>query len=91
MATTDVTFDEDYGNTPTPECHFSISRSDDLFIATEHITVEHSRGWRRYEGGLPDHFARERPAQSASTRPDGHEADPLPDKLPQCGLRERRV
>ena len=33
MTTTDVTFDEDYGNTPTPECHFSISRSDDLFIA----------------------------------------------------------
>ena len=32
-----MTFDEDFGNTPTPECHFSISRSDDLFIATEHI------------------------------------------------------
>ena len=40
---------------------------------------------------MPDHFARERPAQGASTRPDGYETDPLPDKLPQCGLRERRV
>ena len=37
MSTTDVTFDEDFGNTPTPECHFSIARSDDLFVATEHI------------------------------------------------------
>ena len=37
MATTDVTFDEAQGNNPTPECHYSISRDDDLFVSTEHI------------------------------------------------------
>ena len=37
MATIDIDYDENRGNTPRPDCPLSISREEDFFNATEHV------------------------------------------------------